>query len=301
VGGGIVSEAPELAVVVVSWESKDVLRGCLDSVARHAPPGTRTVLVDNASSDGTVAAVRERYPGALVIANADNVGFARASNQGWRATAAPRVLFLNPDAELLEGTVATLTAALLARPDRGVVAPQVVHPDGTIEASTGPDLTPLAEWRQRRLVLGMERRDPAVLREVARLHSLPGERDWVSGAGFLARREALESAHGFDEGFFLYEEDADLCRRLRSAGWSVAFEPAARIRHRRGASMSRDPARARLEYHRSHLRYYARHCGPLDRAILRAALLARGLAGLVRGPVASAEARRLLRLVLRGA
>jgi GT2 family glycosyltransferase len=101
----------------------------------------------------------------------------------------------------------------------------------------------------------------------------------------MARREALEEVGGFDEAFFLYEEDADLCRRLRGAGWRVVFTPAAEIRHRLGQSMARVPEQARLEYHRSHLLYYRKHNGPLARAALRLSLLARALAGLARGVV----------------
>lgn len=292
-----------VAVVVVSYEVRDELLACLDSLARPARVPLQPLVVDNASTDGTVEAVRARHPGVRVLANPENVGFARASNQGWRSADTPLVLFLNPDAEVAEGAVETLAATLEARPDVGVVAPRILHPDGTVEPSTGRDLTPLAEWRQRRLVLGVARRNPGVLEEVALRHSVPHGPDWVSGAAFLARRLALESVGGFDEGYFLYEEDADLCRRLRRAGWSIAFEPGAQVRHRRGASMSRSPARARLEYHRSHLRYYHKHNGPLERAVLRASMLGRGLALLLRrgDPEAAREARVLLDLARRGA
>jgi hypothetical protein len=103
----------------------------------------------------------------------------------------------------------------------------------------------------------------------------------------MARREALEDVGGFDEAFFLYEEDADLCRRLREAGWRVVFTPSAEIRHRRGQSMARVPRRARLEYQRSHLVYYRKHNGPLARAALRLVLLGRAVGGLARGAVSA--------------
>jgi len=294
-----------VAVVVVSFESREEVLACLDSVARHAGCPVETVVVDNASSDRTAEAVRERHPEVRILANAVNVGFAGACNQGLAASSAPFVLFLNPDAELEAGALPTLLARLSARPDLGVVAPRIRRPDGTVEVSTGRDLTPLSEWRQRRLVRGAARGDATALAEAAARHSVEHEPDWVSGAALLARRAALEAVAGFDAGFFLYEEDADLCRRLREAGWRVAFTPDADVRHRRGASMSRAASRARLEYHRSHLRYYARHNAPPARIALRLLLLGRALVGLPasvlrRGSSAPAEARGLLRLALRG-
>jgi len=290
-----VSERPLVSVAVVSWQSRDEVLACLASLEAHAPIPLQVVVVDNASTDGTVDAVRSGHPAAQVIANAENVGFARASNQAWRVTASPLVLFLNPDAEVGPGALETLVETLEARPELGVVAPRVVGPDGSVEVSTGPDLDPRSEWKQRRLVHGVARRDPGALREAEARHSVPREPDWVSGACFLARRAALEAVSGFDEAFFLYEEDADLCRRLRGAGWRIAFEPRATIRHRKGVSMARGPERARLEYHRSHLLYYRKYNGPLARLLLRSSILARGLASLLR-PGRGTEGRRLVAL-----
>jgi GT2 family glycosyltransferase len=289
-----VSEGPPLAVVLVSYRSREPLLHALDSLAAHAGLAHEVVVVDNASGDGTVEAVRERHPGALLLANDANVGFARACNQGWRACPAPLVLFLNPDAALTAGAVPSLARLLDERPSAGAAGPLLRSLDGAIEVSTGPDLSPLSEWRQRRLVRGVGRRDPRVLREAEALHSREREVDWVSGACLLVRREALAAAGGFDEGFFLYEEDADLCRRLRRAGWSVWFTPAAEVRHALGRSMAQAAGRARLEYHRSHLRYYRRHNGFLSRALLRALVGGRGAATWLGGILAAdREAREL--------
>jgi GT2 family glycosyltransferase len=298
-----VTSASRLAVVIVSFEAREALLACLDSLVRYVPPPFEIAVVDNASTDGSADAVRARHPGVAVVAMAENAGFARACNVGLGATTAPFVLFLNPDAEVGPGAVEALASRLEARPDAGVIAPRVCAPDGTVEVSTGPDLTPLAEWRQRRRVRGVERRDPRTLRGVTARLSREHEPDWVSGAAFLARRRALESVGGFDQGFFLYEEDADLCLRLRRSGWRVVFTPAAEVRHRRGVSMARAPARARLEYHRSHLRYYRKHNGRLARAALRLLLVGRALGetadGLVRGDAGRRdEALALLRLAL---
>jgi GT2 family glycosyltransferase len=156
-----------------------------------------------------------------------------------------------------------------ARPDVAVVGPRTVDADGVIQVSTGPDLRPLAERTQGRLVRGVKERRPAALARAEAIHAREHEPDWVSGACLLTRRSVLEALDGFDERFFLYEEDVDLCVRARRYG-RILFTPAATVRHRLGASMAKAPSRTRLEYHRSHLAYYRKHRGPLAVALLRA-------------------------------
>jgi hypothetical protein len=205
-----------------------------------------------------------------LIRNRENVGFSRANNQALREASAAYVLILNSDAELTPGALPVLVSRLDARPRLGVVGPRTLSPDGSVQVSFGPALTPLAEWRQRRLVRGVKRGDPAALKEAAARAGVEQEPDWLSGSCLLARKEALDAVGRFDEGFFLYEEDVDLCLRLRRAGWGVLFTPAAEVVHHLGRSMEADPARARLEYHRSHLRFYRKHNGPVLAAALRA-------------------------------
>ncbi len=270
---------PSLAVVVVSFNSRGTLGACLDSLARHVAIPLEVVVVDNASGDGSADAARGRPSPPEVIENPTNQGFARACNQGTGTTTAPLVLFLNPDAEVTAGAVEALVAALESSPDIGVAGPLTRDPDGTVQVSTGPDLTLGAERRQRRLVRGVRRREPQAVAEAAARHARAHEPDWVSGACLLARRRALEAVGGFDERFFLYEEDADLCRRIRSAGWRVLFTPTATVRHQLGRSMAQAPERARLAYQRSHLLYYRKHNGLPDRVGLRLLLLGRALAG----------------------
>jgi GT2 family glycosyltransferase len=158
--------------------------------------------------------------------------------------------------------------------------------------SFGQALTPIAEWRQQRLVRGVRDRNPAALQRAEELSRVESEPGWISGSCMLARRSALAEVGGFDEGFFLYEEDVDLCVRLRNAGWQVVFTPSAEVVHHLGVSMATDPWRSRLEYHRSHLRFYRKHNGPLQTLLLRGWLLAGALAGLLRGLGPGEERRR---------
>ncbi len=269
------SGAAKVAVVIVSYETRETLLEGLAALGREAP--TTVVVVDNASGDGSAAAVRERFPAVRLVANPDNVGFARACNQGAREAREPLLLFLNPDATLAPGSLRTLAGLFEARPRLGIAGPRTRSANGDIQVSTGPDLSLVAEWRQRRLVRGVARRDPGALAEAERLHAAEREADWVSGACLMIRREAFEAVSGFDERFFLYEEDADLCLRARQAGWQVLYSPAAEARHALGRSMARSPERARLEYQRSHLHYYRKHRGRAQVAALRLLLGARAL------------------------
>jgi GT2 family glycosyltransferase len=296
--------SPQVSAVLVSYEAKQALLTTLDALERLKIP-IEVVVVDNASTDGSADAVRARHPRARVIANPENVGFAGACNQGWRASQAPVVLFLNPDAEPLQGAIEALVRVLDGRPDVGIVGPRTLYSDGAVQISTGPDLSPLAEFRQRRLVRAVRRREAWALEHAERIHGREHEPDWLSGSCILVRRSLLETLGGFDEGFFLYEEDADLCRRARAVRWRVLFTPAAEVRHALGRSMARAPERAALEYQRSHLLYYSRYNGFLAQVLLRKLIAVRGVAswaaGVARG---DAGARRLgaslLGLALRG-
>lgn len=260
----------DVTAIVVSWNSSADLPRALDSVRDRV---AETIVVDNASGDGTPDVARAH--GARLIANGANLGFAAAANQGLRAAATPLALLLNPDAELRPGALDALLAVLTARARVAVVGPRTRNEDGSIQLSFGPDLGLVSERRQRRLVQGIRRRDPGILGEVEALAARPHDPDWVSGSCWLARRAALDAVGGFDEAYFLYEEDADLCRRLRAAGWQVAYTPEATVVHRLGRSAERAGEAARRAYDASHLRYYRKWNGPLAAAALRLWQLAR--------------------------
>ena len=227
------SGSPRVAVVIVSFATRDTLVAGLDALAANAGLAVETVVVDNASPDGSPDAVRARFPSVRLVANPENVGFARACNQGARETRAPFVLFLNPDATLDPGALEALVRLLETRPRVGIVGPRTRSSNGDIQVSTGAPLSLVSEWRQRRLVLGVSRRDARALAEADARHAVEHEPGWVSGACLLARREAFDAVSGFDERFFLYEEDADLCRRVRAAGWQVRL-------HARGRGDARE-------------------------------------------------------------
>jgi GT2 family glycosyltransferase len=295
-----------VSAIVVSYNTRADLLRCLEALRAQAGVPLETIVVDNASTDGTADAVRAGFPEVQVLANAENLGFARANNLGLRAARGELVLVLNSDCELRPGALAALVAILDARADVAIVGPRTVGTDGAPQVSFGPSLTPLAEWRQGRLVRGVKAGDAGARRRAAAQAAQVQEPDWVSASCFLARKAALDAVGGFDESFFLYEEDVDLCVRVRAAGGRILYTPAAEVVHHLGRSMERAPQRARLEYHRSHLRFYAKHNSVAERTALRGWMAGRAVLGWLSagrgdpGRQRRAEARALLKLALLG-
>jgi N-acetylglucosaminyl-diphospho-decaprenol L-rhamnosyltransferase len=300
-------EVPRLSAVIVSYNTRDALVACVSSLEHEVTLPFEAIVVDNASGDQSAEAVVLFHPLVRVVRNAENRGFGAACNQGLRLSRAPYALLLNSDAEVRAGTVETLVSILDAQPGVALAGPRTLNADGTVQLSFGPDLTPRNEWAQKRRVEGIRRRDPEALRAVEELAGQDHEPAWLSGSCLLARRSALESVGLFDERFFLYEEDVDLCLRLRKAGWRLVFASQAEVFHRLGASMATAPARSRLEYHRSHLSFYRKHHGALLTGLLRLWMVASGALGWIRSratpndrPEDSAGDLDLLRLGLRG-
>ncbi len=298
--------APRVSAVIVSYNTCDALVACVSSLEREVTVPFEVIVVDNASADQSAEAVELIHPLVRVVKNNENRGFAVGCNQGLRLSRAPYALLINSDAEVRAGAVEALVGILDAQPGIALVGPRTLHADGTVQLSFGPDLTPWNEWRQRRFVRGIRRRDAATLRAAQRRASQEHEPDWLSGSCLLARRSALESVSLLDEQFFLYEEDVDLCLRLRKAGWRIVFTPRAEVVHRLGASMETAPSRARIEYHRSHLLFYRKHNGAILTGLLRVWMAASGSLSWIAArlpndrPDALAAALEQLRLGLRG-
>jgi N-acetylglucosaminyl-diphospho-decaprenol L-rhamnosyltransferase len=264
-----------IAVVIVSYNARDELEACLASfVGRTEPLPVTVTVVDNASTDGTPAMLRAKWPVVQLIEAGDNVGFSRANNIGIRATTSEFVLLLNPDTLVRPGSLQTLVSTLAKRPDAAAAGPRLVDARGFPELSFGWTISPFGELRQK-VIGGLLARNVApVVKMVDRWTREPGEREWVSGAALLARRSDLEAIGLFDERFFMYTEDVDLCVRLRARGRKVLFVPEAEIVHLRGTSARRNPATEALR-RRSQVAYYEKH-HPRWAPVLKAYLRARG-------------------------
>lgn len=270
---------PRWAAVVVNFNAGAALVPCVDSVLAQAPR-PELVVVDNASTDGSVDGLLRAHPDVRVVRSGGNLGYARAANLGIAATAAPVVAVLNPDTVLAPGVGATLTGRFAAEADLGAAGPRLHNKDGTVYPSARRIPT-LLDAVGHGLLFFVWRDNPftARYRETGADPTRPRDVDWVSGAAVWLRRAALDDVGGWDERYFMYVEDVDLCWRLRRAGWRVAYEPDGIVEHLLGVSTASRPYRMIAEHHRSLLRFASvRFTGP-RRALLGPAagfLAARG-------------------------
>lgn len=251
---------PRLSVIIVTYNSRDHIDRCLGSLVEHAPAIEHDiVVVDNASTDDTSAAIRARWTGVRVIEAGANLGFARANNLGIQQTSGDLILLLNPDTIVQAGSIDTLISALDARPDAAVAGPRLVDGDGRAELSFGAMMSPLAELRQKALVGGNDRGISAVSAYVEWLTHRPREVDWVSGACLLVRRADAEAVGLMDERYFMYAEDVDFCAAVRARGRRVLFAPSAEVVHLRGQSRAMASAATERAYRRSQIAFYEKH------------------------------------------
>lgn len=274
---------PLYAAVLVNYnagaELERALRSISDELAGHP---WEAVVVDNASTDGSSEAVDRFAANVRLMTNSANVGFARGVNQGLAATRAPLVLIMNPDCRLMAGAIAALRAVLDAHPSCAIAGPRILNPDGSVQGSARGDPDMLTGLFGRTTVLRkivpflpIAKRN-VVVDEAIRSGQQSIVVDWLSGACMLARRDALDAVKGFDDRFFLYWEDADVCRRLRGRGYHVRYVPGATAIHRVGQSSRTARASAIRAFHESAYLYYATHVAPAPhspkRAIARAIL-----------------------------
>jgi N-acetylglucosaminyl-diphospho-decaprenol L-rhamnosyltransferase len=271
--------------VVVSYNSRESLAACVTPLA--GLDDVQVIVVDNASTDGSLEAVRD-LP-VVAIRRSVNAGFAAGCNAGWRAGSAPYVLLLNPDATIAPEGLRRLVRVLEEDESVGAVAPRIEEADGSLHFSQRRfqrlrstyarafflhRLAPAASWADE------------VVRDEER-YSQTGSPEWASGACLLVRRSALEEIEGLDEGFFLYCEDDDLCRRLWQAGHAVHYDPEAVCTHQGGASAPRSSLLPLLAA--SRIRYAQKHRSPAGAGLERIGVMLNGLthALVARGGIAA--------------
>ena len=260
----------KLSVIVVSFNSGAHLAGCLDSlVESRSESAIEIFVVDNASSDDSLDVVRRQFPDVHLVANDENVGFARASNQALAQATGELVLFLNPDTAVTEEAIDHMASLLGERPAVGAVGPRLRREDGSVEISHGPMHSFSSEFLQKLKGLAYaDGRGPfrRLVEHGSRVESHP---DWVSGACLMTRRDLMERTGGFDENYFLYVEDVDLCARIRALGFQILYTPGAEVVHLLGRSVDANRDRAFLEAKRSRLHFYDKHYGRTKAALFK--------------------------------
>ncbi len=250
----------DLSIIIVTYNSRAPVERCLASLERHPASGlAETIVVDNASSDGTAETVRGRFPGVRVVANAENRGYSRGVNQGIHSSTGRLILILNPDIVVGEGSIDRLASFMAEHPDAGIAGAKLVYPDGTLQYSARAFYTPSA-LLFRRTVLGRMFPRAKPLRDHLLMddgHAVSREVDWIIGACMLVRRAALEQVGAMDERFFLYFEDLDWCYRMKQRGWKVCYVPDSVMVHTYERSSARSVFRKPFIIHiLSLLRYY---------------------------------------------
>lgn len=287
-----------LDVVIVSYRCGPMLRECLQSLREHAPAGgLRITVVDNASGDGTADVVRREFPDVELIALEENVGFSAGNNVVLRETTAEYVLVLNPDTRLGEGTLDTLLRLMDANPRIGIAGCRLMQEDGSLDHAARRSFPTPASALGHFLRVGRSERAPASLAAYRAPEVDEGPVDAVNGAFMLMRRAMLDEIGLFDEGYWMYMEDLDLCYRFAEAGWVTWYEPSATVVHVKAGSSGpiRSP-RLNYAFHYGMFRFYRKHYAPERGAIVNLAVYL-GIGGklvisLARNLIAGAKRHR---------
>ncbi len=250
----------DLSVIVVSWNTRQLLADCLRSVYDSANDLALEILVvDNASRDGSAEMVRDMFPSVHLVQNGANVGFARANNQALMLAAGRHVMLLNSDTVVLSGALQTLVEFMDAHADAGACGPRLLNADGTLQPSCHPDLTAWREfWRLTFLDRLWHRASYSMERWPV---DTPCRVEVIKGACLVLRRSALDAVGLLDERYFVYTEEMDLCHRLAHAGWALYWVPEAQIIHYGGSSTSQVADEMYLQLYRSKAQYQRKFWG----------------------------------------
>ena len=254
---------------------QDLLRACLQSVDSGRSNLTlEVIVVDSGSRDGTPKMVAEEFPWVKLVARPDNVGFPKGNNIGLEAASGRFVLLLNPDTEIIGEALPTMVHYLKTRPEAGVVGPQLLNPDGSVQSSRRRFPTLATGFFESTWLEAVAPR--SVLERYYALDmpdSAAAAVDWVTGAAMLVRREVIEQVGGMDEGYFMYSEELDWCRRIKEAGWQVVYLPSAQVMHHVGKSSEQAVTARHINFNRAKLRYFQKFHGRFTAFLLRLTLL----------------------------
>jgi N-acetylglucosaminyl-diphospho-decaprenol L-rhamnosyltransferase len=269
---------PDISIIIVNWNVRDLLRRCLLSILDQADirPTREIIVVDCASSDGSNEMVQHEFPAVRLVASADNLGYAGGNNVGARLADGRHFMILNPDTEVVGDALAVLVRYMDEHPRIGAAGPLLRYPDGSLQSSRRrfPTLA-TAFWESTLLDQWFpDNRFAARYRMADQPADAAQSVDWLVGAATLIRRTAWEETGPFDEDYFMYFEELDWCRRCRAAGWEIHYVPQAQIIHHEGKSSEQAMAARSIRFQRSKVRYFSKHHGAAWGQVIRLFLLA---------------------------
>ena len=253
-----------LSIIIVNWNTRELLRECLDSIKKNQPHFTyETIVVDNASADGSVAVIKNEYPGIRILENRVNDGFAAANNHGAKAASAPLLLFLNPDTRVHPGTLAGAVSFMEHHHEAGIMGCRTLNPNGSLQASA---FAFPGKLRLFAYVSGLNR-----IFKLSRFtnHSTLCTPDYVQGSFLIIRKDVFEKCGGFDESFFLYAEEIDLCLRVKEMGLVIYYYPAIVISHH-GGGCGRNSLIGLGHFIKSSIGLYQKYRGQQEEKLRRA-------------------------------
>lgn len=267
-----------LSIVIVSWNVRELLRRCLESVLRGALESDlpcQVIVVDSASSDGSQAMVREAFPQVELVPCETNVGFVRGNNLGVSRSSGQLVLLLNPDTEVVGDALRQMVSYMDTHPAVGALGPCLLDPQGRIQSSRRRFPTVVTGFVESTMFQPCFQ-NSSLLRRYYCL-DVPSQEeqevDWVVGACLLLRREAWDVAGSLDENIFMYSEELDWCRRCKSKGWKVIYLPSARVIHYEAQSSNQVSALRHIYFNSSKVYYFRKYHGALAGELLRVFLL----------------------------
>jgi N-acetylglucosaminyl-diphospho-decaprenol L-rhamnosyltransferase len=264
----------DLSIIIVSWNVADLLAACLESLYRQPHPAMEVIVVDSASADRTVEMVGQQFPQVRLMAQRENVGFTRGNNLGMAEARGRYLLLLNPDTEVIGDALRRMVDYLDANPAVGIVGPHTLNSNGSTQST-----------RRRFPTLGIGFFESTWLQGYAPQALLKRyyvqdasddttlDVDWVQGSALMARRDVYAQIGGLDEGYIMFSEELDWCKRAKNAGWRVVYLGSAQIIHHGGKSTEQVVARRHIYFQQSKLRYFRKYHGAGVAHALRVFLL----------------------------
>ena len=265
-------ERAVVSLILVNYNGASVVLDCLRSLLQflHSIP-YEIIVVDNASTDGSAALIAENFPTVQLIRQAENRGFGTGNNVGGKQAKSEFLFFLNTDTVLMSDVLPPLVRLMQEQPDVGIIGTKLLNADGSLQLSVAKEISIAGEYQTLRQLkqyaLPQQQGDIQQQFEHAQIV------DIVIGAAFFVRRSLFEALNGFDETFFMYFEESDLCQRARDRGWKILYTPEVSIIHLGGYSVGKVSERMRLEYRRSQLYYYRKHRPLWEQVVIRFYLL----------------------------